>query len=562
MFNTPIKFLKSIHKPLLNGWSLLVFFIAALVSVPVLVVFGNVFKPAGDVWRHLASTVLADYIINSFLLMLGVGLGTLVIGVATAWLCSMCYFPGRRIFEWALLLPMAIPAYIIAYTYSGMFEFAGPVQSVLRDFFGWSRNDYWFPEIRSLGGAITVMSLVLYPYVYLITRAAFLEQSVCVLEASRTLGRSSWRSFSDVALPLARPAIIAGVSLASMEALSDYGTVQYFGVSTFTTGIFRTWFGLGDSSAAAQLAAILMIFVFVLLIAERWSRGKARFYHTTTRYRELPGYQLHGWNARLAFVVCFIPILLGFLLPAIQLLIWTFETAGEMIDARFLTLILNTLSLAAMAAGLAVTLALLMAYGLRLKATPVMTFSARVASLGYAVPGTVLAIGVLLPFAWFDNIVDAWMRTTFNISTGLILSGTLVALLFAYLVRFLAVSLNTIEASMAKVTPGIDDASRTLGLRPGKVLIRVHIPIIRGSLLTAAILVFVDVMKELPATLIMRPFNFNTLAVRAYELASDERLADSASAALAIVIAGIIPVILLSIAITRSRPGNILKDRK
>lgn len=547
---------KGLHKPLLNRWSLFVLFVASLVSIPVLVVFANVFRPAGEVWQHLVSTVLADYIINSLWLMIGVGVGTLSIGVATAWLCSMCYFPGRRIFEWALLLPMAIPAYIIAYTYNGMFEFAGPVQTALRDFFGWSRDDYWFPEVRSIGGAISMMSLVLYPYVYLLTRAAFLEQSVCVLEASRTLGRSPWRSFTDVALPLARPAIIAGVSLAMMEALSDYGTVQYFGVSTFTTGIFRTWFGLGDSSAAAQLAAILMTFIFVLVIAERWSRGKARFHHTSTRYRKLPGHQLHGWYAWLAFIICSTTVFLGFLLPASQLLIWTIETGNEMIDARFLTLTLNTISLAATAAVLTVVLALIMAFGVRIKATPVMNFSVRVASLGYAVPGAVIAVGVLLPFAWFDNTVDAWMRSTFNISTGLLLSGTLVALIFAYLVRFLAVSLNTVEASLAKVTPGMDEAARTLGLRPSKTLIRVHIPMICGSLLTAAILVFVDVMKELPATLILRPFNFNTLAVRAYELASDERLADSASAALAIVLAGIVPVVLLSIAITRSRPGS------
>ena len=555
IFHSRLNF-KGLHKPLLNRWSLFVLFVALLVSIPVLVVFANVFRPAGEVWQHLASTVLADYVINSLWLMIGVGVGTLSIGVATAWLCSMCYFPGRRIFEWALLLPMAIPAYIIAYTYNGMFEFAGPVQTALRDFFGWSRDDYWFPEVRSIGGAISMMSLVLYPYVYLLTRAAFLEQSVCVLEASRTLGRSPWRSFSDVALPLARPAIIAGVSLAMMEALSDYGTVQYFGVSTFTTGIFRTWFGLGDSSAAAQLAAILMTFIFVLVIAERWSRGKARFHHTSTRYRKLPGHQLRGWYAWLAFIICSTTVFLGFLLPASQLLIWTIETGPEMIDARFLTLTLNTISLAATAAGLAVVLALIMAFGVRIKATPVMNFSVRVASLGYAVPGAVIAVGVLLPFAWLDNSVDAWMRSTFNISTGLILSGTLIALIFAYLVRFLAVSLNTVEASLAKITPGMDDAARTLGLHPSKTLIRVHIPMIWGSLLTAAILVFVDVMKELPATLIMRPFNFNTLAVRAYELASDERLADSASAALAIVLAGIVPVILLSVAITRSRPGS------
>ncbi len=487
--------------------------------------------------------------------MTGVGAGSLVIGVGSAWLCTMYRFPGRRIFEWALLIPLAMPAYIIAYTYTGMFEFAGLVQTALRDFFGWTRHDYWFPDIRSLGGAIMVMSLVLYPYVYLLSRAAFLEQSVCVLEISSTMGRNRWRSFTDIALPLARPAIITGVSLALMETISDYGTVEYFGIHVFTTGIFRTWFGLGNAAAAAQLAAILMIFVLILIVLERWSRGRARYYHTSTRYKALPGYRLRGWRSGIAFTACFIPIFLGFLLPAGRLLFWSIQTAGEMIDAHFITLTLNTLSLAAIAAILAVIIALIMAYGLRLSGSPVMTFVARIASLGYAVPGMVIAIGVLLPFAWLDTAIDGWMRATFNISTGLILSGTIFILLFAYMVRFLAVSFYSVEASLAKVTPSMSDAARTLGLSPGTSLIRVDAPIMWGSILTAVVLVFIDVMKELPATLVLRPFHFNTLAVRAFELASDERLADSASAALAIVLVGIVPVILLSKAIAHARPG-------
>ncbi|MFP5505209.1 MAG: ABC transporter permease [Gammaproteobacteria bacterium] len=537
-------------------WRTGVVLVALVLALPVLVVFGFVFQPANEVWRHLADTVLRDYVTNSVLLLLGVGAGTLFGGVASAWLCSMCQFPGRRIFEWALLLPMAMPAYIIAYTYTGMLDFAGPVQTGLRELFGWSYGDYWFPQIRSLGGAIVMLSLVLYPYVYLLARAAFLEQSICVLEVGRTLGSGAWTGFFRIALPLARPAVIAGLSLALMEALADYGTVQYFGVATFTTGIFRTWFGLGDAAAAAQLAALMMSFVFLLIVLERWSRRQARYHHTTGRYRHLPRYRLEGWRAAAAFGLCLLPLLFGFLLPAGQLLAWAVQTAGQTLDAEFLRLVGHSLGLAGAAALLALLFGLFMAYGKRLRGSLGVTAAVRVAGMGYAVPGTVIAVGVLIPFAWIDNRIDAWMRDSFDISTGLILSGTLAALLFAYTVRFLAVSLQTVEAGLGKIRHSMDDAARSLGLSPNQVLARIHMPIMRGSLLTALLLVFVDVLKELPATLILRPFNFNTLAVRAFELASDERLAESATAALAIVLVGIIPVILLSRSITRSRPGH------
>lgn len=540
----------------LNAWSIYAVIIALLVSVPLLVVFSAVFAPTGEVWHHLVDTVLWLYIANTLWIIIGVGLSTFVTGVLTAWLVTTCRFPGRRIFEWALLLPLAVPSYAIAFTYAGMFEFTGPVQTALRGWFGWSRADYWFPDIRSVGGAVFVMGLVLYPYVYLLARAAFIEQSVCVLEASRALGRGPWRGFFQVALPLARPAIATGVALALMEALSEFGAVQYFAVDTFTTGIYRTWFGLGDSRAAMQLAAILMAVVLVLLLIERRSRGQARYYHTSTRYRPLPGYRLKGGWLVLAVLACSLPILFGFLLPGAQLLVWSIETSDRMIDLTLLRLAWNSVSLAALAAVLAVIVAAVLAYGVRLRPSFLTLGATRVASMGYAVPGAVLAVGVLVPFAWFDNRLDAWMRSTFDVSTGLLLSGTLIALLFAYLVRFLAISFNTVEASLAKVTPNMDGAARSLGLGAGRTFFRVHAPIIGGSLLTAGLLVFVDVMKELPATLIMRPFNFNTLAVRSFELASDERLADSASAALAIVLAGLVPVILLSRVIARSRPGE------
>jgi len=521
--------------------------------VPVLVIVGFVLVPSGGTWLHLASTVLPAYVRNSLLLMLGVALGTLIVGVGTAWLTSMCRFPGRGLFEWALLLPMAMPAYIIAYTYTGMLDFAGPVQTALRQISGWSYGDYWFPEVRSLPGAAAMLSLVLYPYVYLLSRAAFLGQSICVLDVSRTLGNGPWRTFATVALPLARPAIVAGLSLALMETLADYGTVQYFGVQTFTTGIFRTWYGLGDPAGAAQLSALLLGFILVLIALERLSRRDARYHHTSQRQQAIRCYRLGGWPAAAAIAFCVLPLLFGFLIPAGQLALWAASVADTASGAHFLKLTLNTLGLAMLTALLALVLALVLGYGRRLRPSRPVSLSVRLAGLGYAVPGTVVAIGVLIPFAWLDNQVDAWMRANFQVSTGLLLSGTLVALVLGYLVRFLAVSLQTVEAGLGKIRPTMDEAARSLGLRPGQVLWRVHVPLLRGSLVTAMLLVFVDVMKELPATLILRPFDFNTLAVRAFELASDERLADSAPAALTIVLVGLIPVILLSRSITVSR---------
>ena len=540
----------------IDRWSVLVVGVALVLGLPVLTVFFTALQPAGAVWRHLADTVLADYVRDSVLLMLGVGAGALLIGVPAAWLISIHEFPGRRWFEWALLLPMAIPAYIIAYTYTGLLDFAGPVQTTLREWFHWTRQDYWFPEIRSLPGAMAMLALVLYPYVYLLARTAFLDQSVAVLEVSRTLGAGPWRRFYAVSLPMARPALIAGVSLVQMEALADYGTVQYFGVGTFTTGIFRVWYGMNDSTAAAQLAALLLVFVFALLALERLSRRRARFHHAGNRQYRPARLAFPGHWKWLATVACLIPVLFGFLIPAGQLTVWAWRTAPHVMDGRFLPLLAHSLSLALGAALLALVLALLLGYGQRLRPRPVVRLAVRSAGLGYAVPGTVVAIGVMLPFAAIDRSVDAWVRQWFGVSTGLLLSGTLIALLFAYCARFLPVALHGVEAGLTRIRPSMDDAARSLGSAPRGVLWRVHIPMLRGSLLTALLLVFVDVLKELPATLILRPFNFNTLAVRAYELASDERLADSATFALAIVLAGIGPVILLSRAISRARPDH------
>jgi iron(III) transport system permease protein len=542
-----------LYLPRISAWGVGVVASALLLALPVFVVLAYLFEPSGEVWHHLASTVLEDYVLNSLLLMLGVGIGVLLLGVSTAWLTSMCHFPGRAFFEWALLLPMAMPAYIIAYTYTGLFDFSGPVQGLLRDLSGWGYGDYWFPEIRSLEGAALMLSLVLYPYVYLLSRAAFLGQSLCVLDVSRTLGNGPWRTFFRVALPLARPAIVAGLSLALMETLADYGTVQYFGVSTFTTGIFRTWYGLNNAAAAAQLSALLLLVVFLLVIVERGSRRQARYHHTSQRQQVLTRFRLTGWRGFWGFVICFGALFLGFLLPAGQLLWWALTTAEETLDSEFFALIGHSLQLAGLASLLALLLALLLGYGKRMLPDWPVQLAVRIAGMGYAVPGTVIAVGVIIPFAAIDNTLDTWMREQFGRSTGLLLSGTLVALLFAYLVRFLAVSLQTVEAGLARIRPSMDESARSLGSGAWDVVGRVHIPMLRGSLLTALLLVFVDVLKELPATLILRPFNYNTLAVRAYELASDERLADASLAALSIVAVGILPVILLSRSITQSR---------
>ncbi|WP_088892488.1 ABC transporter permease [Leptolyngbya ohadii] len=530
-----------------NGWTIAVSLIALLIATPILVVLSSVFVDARQVWQHLAETVLAGYLLNSLWLMLGVGVGVLAIGVSTAWCVTMCRFPGSRSLEWLLLLPLAVPAYLMAYVYTELLEFYGPVQMTLRGIFGWTEvGDYWFPQIRSIGGAIVLFSLVLYPYVYLMARVAFLEQSVCTLEASRSLGCSPWRSFWKVALPLARPAIVAGLALALMETLSDFGAVQYFGVNTFTVGIYRTWFGMGERIAASQLSALLLGIVLLLLFLERFSRRQTRYYQTSSRYQRSSPFVLQSWRSVLALIVCWIPVVLGFLLPAIVLLQMSLSNVTKNFSERFWQLAANSLLVSGITAAIGVVLALVLAYGLRLRPSPAMNLAVRSAAIGYAVPGTVIAVGVLIPLGQFDNRLDAWMKATFGISTGLLLSGTIVALVFAYLVRFLTVAFNSTESSLNRIKPNMDEASRSLGYSPTQTLLKIHAPLMGSGLITAALLVFVDVMKELPATLIVRPFNFDTLAIEVYKLASDERLAEAAAPALAIVLVGIVPVVLLS----------------
>ena len=548
-----------------DSWTVSTIIIAVLLSLPIWVVLSSVFVDARSIWQHLANTVLGTYVGNSLELMLGVGVGTTAIGVSTAWVVTLCSFPGRRLFESFLLLPLAAPAYILAYTYTNLLDYSGPIQTLLRKGFGWqSAQDYWFPNVRSIGGAIVMLTLVLYPYVYLLARSAFLTQSSRLLEASQNLGCSPWQSFWRVALPLARPAVVAGLSLALMETLNDFGTVEFFSVPTFTTGIYRTWFGMGERLAASQLAVLLLLFIFGLIALERVSRQQQRYYQNAGQGRSMSRYVLGGVRSISAIVVCSVPIILGFLLPVGMLLQLMgidsnatagdsrgnsdFPTASSAIvstpNDRFWEFAYHSFLLAALTAAIAILVSIILAYAQRLR--PANRWVTQLATLGYAVPGAVIAVGVLVPLGQFDNAVDAWSRSTFGVSTGLLLSGTIAALVFAYLVRFLAVGFGAVESSLDRITPSLDDAAQSLGCGTVKTLQKIHLPLMRSGLVTGLILVFVDVMKELPTTLIVRPFNFDTLAIRVYNLASDERLAEAAAPALAIIGVGLLPVVLLS----------------
>ncbi|MBK6553753.1 MAG: iron ABC transporter permease [Rhodocyclaceae bacterium] len=533
------------------------FFVALLVALPVLSVGASLLAPGtGETLAHLAATVLPEAVANSLWLCLIVGLLVASMGTVSAWLVAMREFPGRRVFEWALLLPMAMPAYVLAYTYTDFLQFVGPVQSWLRESFGWRRGDYWFPEVRSLPGAAAMLGFVLYPYVYLLARTAFLERAAGMIEAARVLGASPAQVFFRVSVPLARPAIAVGVALALMETMADYGTVAYFAVPTFTTGIYRAWFALGDRAAAAQLAVCLLGFVLLLLALERIGRGRAR-YHDTSLRRGRGRLRLHGFPAFLAFLGCLMPILLGFLLPAGLLLRLGLGEEGIAFASRFPQLAGNSLLVAGLAAAMAGLLAVLLGYGARLAGRPRQAMLAhavnRLVGLGYAVPGSVIAVGVLIPVTRLDHwLAAAWQQVSGS-HPGLILTGGIAALIYAYLARFLSIALQTVESGLAKITPAMDAAARSLGCGEAEALRRVHLPLLSGSLLTAVLLVFVDVMKELPATLVMRPFNFDTLATQTYTLAADERLAEASLAALAIVAVGLLPIYMLARQITRGR---------
>lgn len=524
--------------------------ISGLLVAPIAAVVASSFATGQGAWQHLAATVLPEYVSSTLWLILGVAAGVMLLGVSSAWLIANYRFPGSGILEWTLVLPLAVPAYVVAYAYTDFLQFAGPLQSLLRSLLGVGAGQYWFPEIRSLGGAVLVFAVVLYPYVYLLARAAFLDQSRQLLQAGRLLGCGPYGVFFRVALPMARPAIAAGTALALMETLADFGAVSYFSVQTFTTGIYRAWLSMGDLTAAAQLSSSLLGLVMLILVFERWSRGKARHYDSLARGAG-HGIHLRGARAWGASLCCALPPLLGFGLPAAILVYRVWGEPGNLFGERFIGLAVNSFTLAGITAVAAVAMALLLAYAGRLFPTRVVRIANRIAGLGYAMPGAVIAVGILVPVARIDNLLADWLEMQFGIKAGLIFTGGIVALVYAYLVRFLAVSLQTVEAGLAKIRPSMEDAARILGYSPLQVLARVHAPILLPSLLTAGLIVFVDVMKELPATLVMRPFNFDTLAVQAYHFASDERLPQAAAASLVIVAVGLIPVIVLTRAMIR-----------
>ena len=519
--------------------------VAGLITVPILNVSGSVFAEAeAGIWEHLFRTVLVDYVVNSVLLVVLVAAIACLLAVPAAWFTAACEFRLKTAFVWLLPLPLAMPAYIIAYTYTGVLDYAGPVQSMLRDLAGWSRNDYWFFEIRSVGGAAAMLGFVLYPYVYLLARAAFLQSSLRALDVSRTLGRGGIRSFIGVSLPLARPAIAIGVALVLMETLADYGTVQYFGVSTFTTGIFRSFYGFGAPVVALQLSAMLLGLVALLIYVERLSRRRARFDNRFDA-ADSSRIRLSGGAEAIALLACSIPVLLGFIVPVLILLKYSVFDSNWALAANF-KIVWNSFSLAGLAALISVSLALFVGFAERTNPGRLIRAAAGLSGLGYAVPGTIVAVGILSPLIWVDRQIIALAGSVFGQNVGLLLTGSTAALLYAYSVRFMAISLGSIRAGMEKISPTLDHSARSLGQRPRQILLKVHLPLLRSSILASLLLVFVDALKELPATLILRPFNFTTLAVRAYELASDERLADAAAPSILIVLVGIVPVILLT----------------
>jgi iron(III) transport system permease protein len=518
---------------------------AALCLLPMVAVAIAALTGGTDTVAHLAATVLPAYTATTLTLVALVASGTTLIGVGAAWLVTMTRFPGVRVFEIALALPLAFPAYVLAYAYTHFLDHPGAVQTLLRDVTGWGPRDYWFPEIRSLPGAAAMLTFVLYPYVYLLARAAFLQQSATAFLAARALGRSAWGAFWSVSLPMARPAIAGGVLLAIMETIADYGTVAHFGVQTFATGIYTSWFSLADRAAAAQLALCLLAFALLLAVLERTQRGAARHHAVGARHERMPPATLRGWQAAGAVVLCGVPVVVGFALPVVLLLDMGIGSGQDLLAPRYQRFLQNSVTLAATAAIVTVFAAVVIGFTQRLQRTRSTEAAAQIARIGYAVPGGVIAVGLLVPFAAFDNALDAWMRANLGISTGLLFTGSIWLLVGAYVVRFMAAALSAYDGGQSAIHTNMDAVARTLGHTPAGMLRRVHLPILRPSVVTALLIVFVDVMKELPATLIMRPFNFDTLAVQAHRLASDERLDGAAVPSLVIVAVGLLPVILV-----------------
>ncbi len=533
------RYLSTNHRPS-SVWRLIPFLVAALVLIPIGTILSSFFAPTSDIWQHLVETTLLSLLINTFWLALGVVSGTTLLGVSLAWLTAVCEFPGRKLFSWALLLPLAVPAYVTAFVVLGLFDFTGPVQSAFRS---WLGPDAWFPEVRGRMGVITVMVLAFYPYVYLLARNAFLTQGKRSLEASQSLGLNRTQGFFRVALPMARPWIAGGVMLALMETLADFGTVAVFNYDTFTTAIYKAWFGMFSLPAASQLASLLLVIVFALIVMEQQIRIRMRYAEVKQSARA-DRIALSGWRSVTATTLASGTLFFAFLLPIGQLVIWAANSLVQDLDSRYLGFLWHSLLLSTLAALLTCTVALLLVYATRRHPDAATRNAVRIATLGYALPGTVLAVGMFVPLASLDNWIGEVTLQLFQIETGLMIQGTLVIMLLAYLTRFLAVSHSPIDSAMQRITSSIDEASMSMGINGWIMLRRVHLPILKSGIFTAGALVFVDVMKEMPITLMTRPFGWDTLSVRIFEMTSEGAWEQAALPAVALVISGLIPIIL------------------
>ncbi len=538
-----------------TGWIAISIALVALIALPLVTIVVLALRPGG--LGTAMSPVLGRALWDTLVLMAATGGVTLVVGTGTAWLVTMYRFPLRGLLDRLLVLPLAMPAYILAFAYVELLDYAGPVQRGVRSLFGLtSRQQYMFPEIRSLTGAVFLMSCALFPYVYLSARASFVQQSVCVLEVARTLGRTSLGAFWSVALPLARPALVAGVALVLMECVNEFGAMQHIGVDTLTVAVYTTWLQRGSLPGAAQIAVAALVLVALILGLERSARAGAKFHNTTGRHQSLPFQDLYGVKAIAAVAACLLPVLLGFVVPFLVLAYHATRYANEALDSGFLGAVARSVLLATLAAVIAVIVGLVLAYARRIVHARVVAYAAFIAGLGYALPGTVLALGLKLPLSAFDTGVDVIMRSWTGLSSGLLISGSIVIVLLAHVIRFLAVAMGAIDAGLERLSPNLDAAARTLGETATSALRRVHLPLILPALWTAALLVFVDAMKELPATLLLRPFNFETLATHVYALAALEKFEAAGLGALAIVLVGLLPVLLLHRAIATGRAGG------
>lgn len=521
--------------------------ILLVVAMPIFTILFQLFGPPGASWEHLKENLLFSLFSNTLLLLLGVAVFTFLLGVSTAWLVSNYNFPGRRYFEWLLILPLGFPAYIMAYTYTGIFDYAGPIHSFFRNYLDIQITGSLI-DIMNLPGAVFILSITLFPYVFLISRSSFLQQSKTFQEASSLLGSNRWRTFLKVALPMARPAIVGGIALSSMEVLNDYGTVKYFGVNTFTTGIFRAWFSMGDATTAIYLSAILMMVVFTILYLESVQRGNRQFGNANALTKPLVRENPPVKKQLLYTAICTLIFLASFLIPLAQVIYWVYLTYEKVMNYDFFLLVYRSFILAAGTGIAVVILSIVLLYALRLSPFKWMKNITKIATLGYAIPGAVIAVGIMIPLLGFDK----WLIGQFSPGTiGLLLSGSLFGLVFAYVVRFMAVGYNPIDAGFQKIGIHINEASRLLGTGSTKTLWKIDLPLIKPSLFAGILLVFVDVLKELPLTLILRPFNYHTLATKAFDMATNEMIAESANAALIIILTGIIPIIFLNRMIRR-----------